>query len=58
MNLETRDAYSTLFEKLFKMLENAARQEVRWAYLYGLSNDIQGIRTITVDMCKKQAPGN
>jgi hypothetical protein len=57
MNLETRHAYSILFEKLFKMLGDTARHEVQWAYLYGLSKDMTGIRTVTVDMCRKQAPG-
>lgn len=39
------------------MLGDVGRREVQFAYRYGAHEDSGGIRTITVDMCKKQAPG-
>ena len=32
INLETRDAYRVLFEKIFKILGDVGRKPVRWAY--------------------------
>lgn len=52
LNLDTREAYFKLFSLLFELLGNVARQPVRWAYLHH-----EGIRAVTVDMCKKQAGG-
>ncbi len=57
MNLETRVAYRILFEKIFKILGDVGRKPIRWAYQLGRDNSCEGIRTVTVDMCKKQAPG-
>lgn len=57
MNLETREAYRILFEKLFKVLGDVGRKPVTWAYQVGADDSADGIRTVTLDMCKKQAPG-
>ncbi|KAJ6002324.1 hypothetical protein N7522_007551 [Penicillium canescens] len=57
MNLDTRRAYATLFERLFKVLGDVGRKPVSWAYQLGGDDDAEGIRTVTLDMCKKQAPG-
>ncbi|KAJ5110975.1 hypothetical protein N7532_001510 [Penicillium argentinense] len=57
MNLETRAAYRVLFEKIFKTLGDVGRKPVQWAYQLGGDDSCDGIRTVTVDMCKKQAPG-
>jgi hypothetical protein len=57
MNLETRVSYKVLFEKAFKILGNIGREPIKWAYQLGSDDSCEGIRTITVDMCKKQAPG-
>jgi hypothetical protein len=57
MNLETRDSYRVLFEKAFKILGDVGREPTKWAYQLGHDDLCEGIRTITVDMCKKQAPG-
>lgn len=43
-----------MFEILFAELGKAARQEVSFAHIHPAGC---GIRTITVDMCMKQAPG-
>ena len=56
-NVETRDLYATLFAKCFKILGDVARQPVKWAYMYGSDDSVGRIRTVTVDMCRKQAPG-
>ena len=55
INKETRDTYKTLFEKLFKVLGDVARKPVTWAYDHGNNDNLPGIRTVTLDMCKKQA---
>jgi hypothetical protein len=52
LNIETRIAYSTMFRRLFIAFEKIALQQVTFAYLHG-----QGIQTVTIDMCKKQARG-
>lgn len=54
LNLETRKAYAVMFKKMFLMLGNVAREPVTFQHIHGTEN---GIRAITVDMCKKQAPG-
>lgn len=56
MNLETRDAYRVLFEKIFKILGDIRRKPVRQAYQLRRDNSCGRIRTVTVNMCKKQAP--
>lgn len=58
MNLETRSAYATMFGKLFKVLGDVGRKPVAWAYqLGGGTDEAAGVRTVTLDMCKKQGPG-
>jgi len=57
MNLETREAYRVLFQKIFQILGDVGRKPIRWAYQQGGGDHSDGIRTVTVDMCKKQAPG-
>jgi hypothetical protein len=53
LNLETRKAYTMMFSFLFQVLSDASRKQVKFAHIHG-----DGICTITVDMCKTQAPGN
>ena len=48
LNLETRAMYAKMFELVFKVLGNAARSSIQFAYIYGT-----GLRTATVNMCKK-----
>jgi hypothetical protein len=43
-----------MFHHIFKVLGEVGRCPVRFPHIHGGE---QGIRTITVDMCKKQAPG-
>jgi hypothetical protein len=43
-----------LFTQIIKVLGNAAQQTIKWPYLSGSD---QGIRTVGLDMCKKQAGG-
>jgi hypothetical protein len=57
MNLETTVAYKVLFERLFRTLGNVGRKPVSFAYMLGGEDAAEGIRTVTVDMCKKQAAG-
>jgi hypothetical protein len=52
LNLETRTAYAKMFELVFKVLGDAARSSIQFAHIHGA-----GLRTATVDMCKKQAGG-
>ena len=52
LNLETRVAYAKMFELVFKVLGDAARSSIQFAHIHGT-----GLRTATVDMCKKQAGG-
>ena len=54
INIETRVTYAKMFEEVFRVLGEVSREPVRWAYLDSTST---GIRTVGVDMCKKQAPG-
>jgi hypothetical protein len=54
LNLETRKAYATMFERLFKVLQNVSR---RLIHIKHIDQSEYGLCTITVDMCKKQAPG-
>jgi hypothetical protein len=43
-----------MFSKIFKMLGDVASSPIRWPHIQGGENEIL---TITIDMCKKQAPG-
>jgi hypothetical protein len=54
LNLETREAYAGMFIELFQILEDVGRSPIRFPHIHGGE---KGIRTITVDMCKKQGPG-
>jgi hypothetical protein len=54
LNLETRAAYAVMFSKLFHMLGEVASSPVRFPHIQRGGNEIY---TITLDMCKKQAPG-
>lgn len=56
INLETTEAYHKMFEKLFFHLGDVGRNPVHWAYLKQTDN-AAGIRSITLDMCRKQAAG-
>jgi hypothetical protein len=58
INLDTRIAYAQLFEEVFSQLENTARQTIHFPYMQSSNRtDAEGIRVITTDMCRKQAPG-
>jgi hypothetical protein len=54
LNWDVRKVYRILFKQIFKVFENTAQQTVNWPYM---SSSNQGIRTIGLDMCKKQAGG-
>jgi hypothetical protein len=54
INLETRESYAIMFHHIFRVLGEVARCPVQFPYIHRTQ---QGIRTVTVDMCKKQAPG-
>ena len=53
-NLNTRSGYFQMFQMIFKQIANAGRILVHWSYLH---NTLNGIKTIGLDMCKKQAGG-
>ena len=52
--LDTREAYATMFSRIFQILGDVARCPVKFPYIHGGE---EGIRVATVDMCRKQAPG-
>ena len=52
LNLETHAIYAKIFELVFQVLGDTARKPVQFAHIHGT-----GLRTITVNMCKKQAGG-
>jgi hypothetical protein len=54
VTLDTRKAYATMFSEMFQILEDVSRSPIRFPHIHGGE---QGIRTVTVDMCKKQGPG-
>lgn len=54
MNLETRNGYYQMFHQLFATLSEVARQDILFTHIHGGE---AGIRVVTIDMCKKQAPG-
>lgn len=56
INSDTRKMYFELFKLMFQVLENVGGQVIHFAHMLDPSKDT-GIHTITVDMCKKQAPG-
>ena len=41
-----------MFKLIFQTLQDVARQPIHFAHIHQ-----EGLRTVTVDMCKKQAPG-
>ncbi|OJD12483.1 hypothetical protein ACJ73_09344, partial [Blastomyces percursus] len=51
-NIETRKSYAEMFISLFKLLGQVARTTIQFSHIHG-----DGLQTVTVDMCKKQAPG-
>ncbi len=54
ITLDTRKAYAIMFTEIFQILEDVARSPVQFPHIHGGE---EGIRTVTVDMCKKQGPG-
>jgi hypothetical protein len=52
--MNSRKGYASMFKAIFEVLDNAAHTRVRFAYLDQVD---KGLRTIGLDMCKKQAPG-
>lgn len=53
-NWDSREGYATLFRLIFSTIANAGRFVIQFPYIH---NTNFGIRTIGVDMCKKQAGG-
>lgn len=49
---DTREVYAQLFHNLFRVLGEVARKPVSFAHIHTF-----GIRSISVDMCSKQAGG-
>ena len=43
-----------MFKHMFQVLSTVAGQEVQW---WHMNEKGLGIRTVTVDMCRKQGPG-
>lgn len=43
-----------MFKHMFRVLSTVAGQEVQW---WHMNEKGLGIRTVTVDMCRKQGPG-
>jgi hypothetical protein len=54
MNWDSRIAYKSLFTWIFKVLETTSQTVIKFPYIYNVD---RGIRTIGLDMCKKQAGG-
>jgi hypothetical protein len=54
MNWDSRIAYKSLFTRIFKVLETTSRIVIKFPYIHNVE---RGIRTIGLDMCKKQAGG-
>ena len=54
VNTDSRVAYKTMFTRLFTVLEQVSRQNIKFPYIHHTQ---RGIRTISLDMCKKQAGG-
>ena len=53
-NWNTRPGYKVLFDLLFSTLADAGRFIIHFPYIHQTST---GLRTIGLDMCKKQAGG-
>ena len=53
-NLNTRPGYLQLFTMIFRQIANAGQILVHFSYLHQTE---RGVKTIGVDMCKKQAGG-
>jgi hypothetical protein len=53
-NLNTRLGYFQMFQMIFKQIANTGHILVYWSYLY---NTLNGIKTIGLNMCKKQVGG-
>ena len=53
INRDSRNTYFTIFQRLFDIIKDTAREPVQFSYL----TRTDGLRTITVDMCAKQAGG-
>ena len=53
MTTDTRKAYKQMFTELFRVLGDVARSPVQFAHIHHGN----GLRTISCDMCKKQAGG-
>ncbi|KAJ5083108.1 hypothetical protein N7532_012151 [Penicillium argentinense] len=53
MNLETRHAYKSLFERLFQVLSDVGRKPVWWAYQLGANDSAEGIRTDLVIILRR-----
>ncbi|KAN0068226.1 hypothetical protein V8E54_013796, partial [Elaphomyces granulatus] len=53
LNTETHNVYSKMFELIFEVLGNVSRRPIKFVHI---GNGDEGIRVVTMDMCKKQAP--
>jgi hypothetical protein len=53
-NINTRKGYYFMFRLIFTTLAEAARTIIHFPYIHGTE---LGLRTIGLDMCKKQAGG-
>lgn len=54
LNLETRSAYAEMFKRIFNVLTNVGRKTIAFRHISGGDD---GLQTVTMDMCKKQAGG-
>jgi hypothetical protein len=54
INLNTRLGYFQMFQMIFKQITNTGHILVHWSYLH---NTLNRIKTIGLNICKKQAGG-
>lgn len=54
LNIDTREAYATMFKETFRILCEVGRFTLKVSHIH---IGEEGIEAITADMCKKQAGG-
>ena len=54
LNLETCEAYATMFSQIFLILKDVAHSSIWFPHIHGGE---QGLHTVMIDMCNKQAEG-
>ncbi|RKF71472.1 hypothetical protein GcM3_101022 [Golovinomyces cichoracearum] len=54
INTDTRESYATMFKEIFRVLDDVGRFSVQVGHIHHTED---ALRTVTVDMCNKQASG-